>query len=100
MAVDEAIAAISDALEAQGNAGSWRQSILIEHFSHAAGVDTSHGIRTHQWKLIRTDAASGVTLELYDIKNDPFELNNVADEPGKAEVVASLVAQLDLLELE
>ncbi|MDG2304451.1 MAG: DUF4976 domain-containing protein, partial [Candidatus Binatia bacterium] len=84
----------------QGNAGSWRQSILIEHFSPAAGVDTSHGIRTHEWKLIRTEAVSGVTVELYNMENDPFELNNVADEPGRAGVVASLSAQLDLLKLE
>ncbi len=79
-------------------ATSWRQEILIEHFGQPPLLAPSTGIRTHDWKLIRTDAPAGVTLELYDVTNDPFEMDNVAGEPGNAALVATLGAKLDVLE--
>lgn len=77
----------------------WRDEILFEHFGGwYTGANT--GIRTHAWKLIRTTATSGVTLELYDMNTDPFELDNRAEDPALAAVVADLSARLDLLEQE
>lgn len=81
-----------------GTATSWRQEILIEHFGQPPLLAPSTGIRTHDWKLIRTDAPVGVTLELYDMANDPFEMDNVAEEPENAGIVATLSAELDALE--
>lgn len=80
-----------------GTDPDWRQEILIEHFG-AAWAEPSTGIRTHEWKLIRTEATAGVTLELYDIQTDPFELQNVVGDPANATLVAHLESRLDLLE--
>jgi arylsulfatase A-like enzyme len=49
-----------------------------------------YAIRTREWKLIRS--SSGVT-ELYDLRADPGERDNVA--AGHAKVVATLEAALD-----
>ena len=78
-------------------ATAWRQEILIEHFG-VAGAAPSTGIRTHDWKLIRTDAPEGITLELYNMRTDQFELDNVAAHPENATLVTELQGRLNLLE--
>lgn len=86
--------------DGSGTGDGWRTDILIEHFGTAGGLDPSAGVRTADWKLIRTDATSGVTLELYDMQADPFELTNVATVPANAATVAALSARIDQLVLE
>lgn len=83
-----------------GDGDGWRTDILIEHFAPAGFAEASAGVRTADWKLIRTDATSGVTLELYDMQADPFELTNVASVPSNAATVAALNARIDQLVLE
>ena len=34
-------------------------------------------------------------FELFDLKNDPYELNNLADDPGFAEIKAELLNELN-----
>jgi arylsulfatase A-like enzyme len=84
----------------RGDATGWRDAILLEHFAPTAYIATSRAVRTAQWKLIETDATSGVTTELYDLLADPFELINVAFDPANAAVVATLRARLAALAAE
>jgi len=78
----------------------WREEILLEHWAPGAGIDTSVGVRTAQWKLIETDATSGVVTELYDLTIDPYELANVAVSPANAGILADLRARLQVLVAE
>jgi N-acetylglucosamine-6-sulfatase len=60
-----------------GRSTRWRNTVLLENWAHLR----YEGVRTTRWKLI-TWVRSG-NVELYDLRNDPFELENVAEErPG------------------
>ena len=59
---------------------SWRDGILLEHFA-GAGNPAFWAIRTTSWKYAELDTGE---LELYDMINDPYELTNVANQPGLA----------------
>lgn len=43
--------------------------------------DYQRGIRTRRWKLILTNVKGSKHSQLFDIKKDPFEKNNLADDP-------------------
>ena len=56
------------------------------------------GIRTDRWKLIRyphgDDKPDRHMAELYDMKNDPGETQNLISDPGQKKRVATLTKQL------
>jgi arylsulfatase A-like enzyme len=55
------------------------------------------GVRTEQWKYIRYKDTSPVQEELFDLKADPLEENNLAADPANAETLAKLRARCDEL---
>jgi arylsulfatase A-like enzyme len=77
----------------------WRDHFLFEHFQEAASPDeglttaipTFYGVRTEDWKYVEYDTGE---RELYDLKADPYELHNLAGQPGHDEIIASLRARL------
>lgn len=89
----------------------WRTSMYYRYWMHLDGcheVYSHYGIRTHDYKLIYYYAqALGTTdsrdesrppeWELFDLKQDPYELNNVYGTPEYAERAASLTAELEQL---
>ncbi|OQX94547.1 sulfatase [candidate division KSB1 bacterium 4572_119] len=76
----------------------WRQSIYYHYYGYPAWhmVKKHYGVRTHQYKLIHfyddIDA-----WELYDLENDPHELNNVYDNPQYSKIVNELKIELKRL---
>jgi N-acetylglucosamine-6-sulfatase len=68
-----------DALLA-GRQVRWREAFLVEYFTdtvfpriHKMGYQA---VRTNRWKYIRYGELSGMN-ELYDLRADPYEMNNV-----------------------
>ncbi|MBM4265033.1 MAG: sulfatase [Deltaproteobacteria bacterium] len=71
----------------------WRDELLIE--SPGEFITPAHAsVRTASWKYIDLDANSGITEELYDLVADPYELQNVAQNPAYASVLADMQARL------
>jgi alpha-L-rhamnosidase len=54
-----------------------RSSILIEHLWDNPDIPSSEAIRTERWKYFRYRLIKSPE-ELYDLKNDPLEKNNLA----------------------
>ena len=57
-----------------------RDTILIEHLWEFANIPPSEGIRTKDWKYFRY-VNDKSTEELYSLKDDPKEINNLAANP-------------------
>jgi alpha-L-rhamnosidase len=57
-----------------------RDTILIEHLWEFANIPPSEGIRTKDWKYFRY-VNDRSTEELYSLKDDPKEINNLAADP-------------------
>jgi arylsulfatase A-like enzyme len=56
-------------------------------------TDTQRMIRDDRWKLIRYPEAD--REQLFDLRDDPFELQNLSDDPSQRERVRDLGAKLD-----
>ena len=76
----------------KGNIPSNRKSILIEHLWKLPEIPSSEGIRSANWKYFRYRLISAPE-ELYDLKNDPLEKNNLAANPKYAKQLIKLRKQ-------
>ena len=91
-----------------GKAGNWRQSLYYQFYDYPAvgNVRAHYGIRTHRYKLIHWfgPGANGDPdidfWELYDLKKDACEINNVYENPVYADIRAKLTADLEKLRRE
>ena len=70
----------------EGRADSVRDSVFLS-FSKI-----QRSVRDKRWKLIRYPQINHT--QLFDLKNDPDELNNLADEPSQAGRVKKMLQQL------
>ena len=57
-----------------------RDTILIEHLWEFANIPPSEGVRTKDWKYMRYVNDKSIE-ELYSLKDDPQETNNLAADP-------------------
>lgn len=78
---------------------TWRSDFLIENWNNPGGdlgalIPDYKGVRTAQWKYVEYGTGE---MELYDLVNDPYELENVVDDPDNAATLAALQARLDEL---
>ena len=80
---------------------AWRDAILIEHWPTEEGVGSKipqfYAVRTVEWKYV--EYSTGET-ELFDLKDDPYELNNVTNSTEYATIKAELKEKLDDLKEE
>ena len=61
----------------------WRSSFMAEYFAEPQfpRCPTWQAVRTERWKYVRYTELDGMD-ELYDLKNDPYELKNQINERG------------------
>ncbi len=65
-----------------------RDTVLIEHLWEFANIPPSEGVRTHDWKYFRYVNDQSIE-ELYNLKDDPKEINNLASDSKYASKLAS-----------
>ena len=85
----------------QGEATDWRESALIEFYTHENPrpwlMDMDYrAVRTDRYKLIHWIQHPG-EQELYDLREDPYEMHNLIDDPQARDIVDELQAELTRL---
>lgn len=73
-----------------------RDAILVEHLWEFEHIPPSEGVRTNEWKYLRYINDKSIE-ELYNLKDDPKEINNLADNPKYKDVLLELRAKNDEL---
>lgn len=85
-------------------AKDWRTSIYYHYYDYPAEhhVRRHDGVRTDRYKLVhfygkpmKGDHDTVNYEELYDLKNDPHELNNIYGKPGYDKITQQLQQTLD-----
>ena len=79
----------------EGQSVPWRKDFLYEYYEYPAVhmVRKNRGVRTKRWKYIHY-FEEPEEFELYDIQNDPYEVNNLYANPAYTDVVAQLKARM------
>ena len=69
---------------------NWRGDFFYEHrFAHPR-IPMSEGVRTTDWKYIRYTSIDPVYEELYDLRSDPGEAHDLANDPQQAATLETL----------
>jgi arylsulfatase A-like enzyme len=87
---------------AEGKANiSWRKDWLYQYYEYPGfeNVRSCRGVRTDRYKLIHF-FVDPQEWELYDLKADPDEMNNLYGKPGNEELTAQLKERLTALRAE
>lgn len=66
--------------------------VLLEVHKSQQGVPDGYAIVGERWKYARHETGE---VELYDLEADPYELDNLADEPDYDQLEAQLAERLD-----
>lgn len=78
----------------------WRDSFLIEYNSDTVFprlVKMGYkAVRTPRWKYIQFNELEGMH-ELYDVQNDPYEMENLIDQPESQATIKTLQTELKRL---
>jgi arylsulfatase A-like enzyme len=70
-----------------GESPEWRSDFFYEHLFEHPRIPKMEGVRTELWKYIRYVDSDPLIEELYDLRGDPQELDNLA---GRKEWVPAL----------
>ncbi len=78
----------------------WRNSFMIEYYTDTVFERMDHmgykAVRTNRYKYIRYEDLEGMD-ELYDLQEDPYELQNIIGEENSTDIVTEMDAELDRL---
>lgn len=99
-AIDDGIQGHSLIPVIEGVADNWRTSFLLEYYSDTVFERIESmgykAVRTQRHKYIQYTDLDGLD-ELYDLQNDPHELQNIIDEVDAAETVREMKLELQRL---
>ena len=78
----------------------WRKSLYYHYYEYPAihSVKAHCGVRTEQYKLIHFYKDN--EWELFDLQNDPHEMDNIYGKPGTEEITEQLTQELRRLQAE
>jgi arylsulfatase A-like enzyme len=65
----------------RGEQGDWREEFFYEHHYRHRRIPPTEAVRTDRWKYIRYVETQPLYEELYDLKADPAETRNLANQP-------------------
>jgi len=90
---------IREAAKSGGVPDNWRKSIYYHYYEYPGphAVKRHYGVRTDRYKLMYFYYDID-EWELYDLENDPSEMNNIIDDPAYSEILAELKAELARLQ--
>lgn len=78
----------------------WRSSILVEYYTDTVFPRVLNmgyrAVRTERYKYIRYTDLDGMD-ELYDLRDDPYEMHNVIDDANRQETLRQLQQELERL---
>jgi arylsulfatase A-like enzyme len=77
----------------RGKAKHWRKEVYYHYYEKSFGGTAHYGIRTERYKLIHFYDPID-SWELYDLKKDPREMNNVYDDENYRKTVDQLMKKL------
>ena len=69
---------------------TWRTDFFCEHLFDHPKIPKSEGLRTERWKYMRYFEQQPIYEELYDLKTDPLETTNLADNTEFADQLTQL----------
>lgn len=78
---------------ANGEDEPWRKEFFYEHLFEHPTIAKSEGVRTERWKYFRYIDKKPLHEELYDLKNDPLEENNLVNVKDYEEILNELRKQ-------
>lgn len=72
----------------KGEETAWRDKVYYEYYweRNFPHTPTTHGMRTEKWKYIHYHGIWDID-ELYDLENDPDEMNNLINDPQVQDLV-------------
>lgn len=72
------------------NTPDWRTEFFYEHHSFPDRIPRSEGIRTESYKYLRYIDSEPLHEELFDLKEDPDEANNLAGHSDYAQILQEM----------
>lgn len=80
---------------------NWRKSLYYHFYEYPAehAVRKHYGVRTERYKLIHFYSDIDC-WELYDLENDPSEMNNIFGKPGTESITKELKQELLKLQIQ
>lgn len=69
----------------------WEEAVLLERFEDKRVTDGYFGVRVPGWTYVEYEEGD---KELYDLENDPYQLENKANQPGYLAIQSQLAQKM------